>query len=43
MTEGELRTKFDDNASGFLSDERRARLVGEIDRLETLEDSKLLL
>jgi hypothetical protein len=30
----ELRAKFDDNASGFLSEKQRDRLASEIDRLE---------
>jgi 2-methylcitrate dehydratase PrpD len=43
MTSAELRAKFDDNASGFLSVEARARLAEEIQRLETLPDAKVLL
>jgi 2-methylcitrate dehydratase PrpD len=43
MTYQELRAKFDDNASGFLSAEARARVADEIERLETLSDSKVLL
>jgi 2-methylcitrate dehydratase PrpD len=39
MTRAELRTKFDENASGFLSPERRDRLASEIDRLEQLPDA----
>ena len=36
MTYAELRAKFDDNASGFLSPEARTRLADEIQCLETL-------
>ena len=39
MTYQELRAKFDDNASGFLSAEQRDRLAQVIDRLETLPDA----
>jgi 2-methylcitrate dehydratase PrpD len=35
MTPEEVRAKFDDNASGFLSPERRDQLAGAIERLET--------
>lgn len=41
MTYHELRAKFDDNASGFLSSEQRDRLANEIDRLETLPAARL--
>ncbi len=43
MTYQELRAKFEDNASGFLSADARDRLASEIQRLETLTDAKLLL
>lgn len=43
MTYNELRAKFDDNASGFLSVEQRAHLAEQIDRLETLGSAKVLL
>jgi hypothetical protein len=36
MTYEELRAKFDDNAGGFLSSEKRDRLAVEIGRLESL-------
>ena len=43
MTYQELRAKFDDNASGFLSAEARARVADQIQRLEVLADAKTLL
>jgi 2-methylcitrate dehydratase PrpD len=43
MTYQELRAKFDDNASGFLSGEQRNRLAGEIDELETLPNANTLM
>ncbi len=43
MTYQELRAKFEDNASGFLSAEARGRLADQIQRLETLPDAKILL
>jgi 2-methylcitrate dehydratase PrpD len=43
MTDEELRAKFDDNASGFLSPEQRDRLALEIDGLENLPDATRLL
>ncbi len=43
MTREELRAKFDDNASGFLSAEKRHHLVEELARLETAPDAKQLL
>jgi len=43
MTYQELRAKFDDNASGFLSGEQRNRLAGEIDQLETLPNANILM
>jgi 2-methylcitrate dehydratase PrpD len=39
MTYQELRAKFDDNASGFLSGEQRDRLASEIDRLECIANA----
>ena len=38
----ELRSTFDDNASGFLSAKERDRLAEEIDRLETLPNGNVL-
>ena len=43
MTHEELRTKFEENASGFLSQEQRHRLLQKIDGLSTLASAKLLL
>ena len=43
MTYAELRAKFDENASGFLSPDRRSALADEIGRLEQLSDASLLL
>jgi 2-methylcitrate dehydratase PrpD len=43
MSETELRAKFDDNASGFLSLARRDRLVQEIAGTENLPDVRLLV
>jgi 2-methylcitrate dehydratase PrpD len=43
MTDEELRAKFDDNASGFLSPEQRDRLALEIDGLENLPNATRLL
>ena len=43
MTHQELRAKFDENASGFLSPATRAGLADQIDRLERLPDAKLLV
>jgi 2-methylcitrate dehydratase PrpD len=42
MTYEELRTKFDDNAGGFLSAEKRDRLAVEIGRLESLPAASYL-
>jgi hypothetical protein len=42
MSREELRTKFDENASGFLAPERRDRLASEIDRLDELPDASAL-
>jgi len=39
MSRAELRAKFDENASGFLSPARRDRLASEIDKLEQLPDA----
>jgi 2-methylcitrate dehydratase PrpD len=38
MSEAELRTKFDENASEFLDADARLRLADTIGRLETLDD-----
>ena len=43
MTYAELRAKFDENASGFLSREQRDRLADNIGVLETLPDAKALV
>ncbi len=43
MTYRELRAKFDDNASGFLSAQQRDSLAGEIDSLETLPHANILV
>ncbi len=43
MTYEEIRAKFDENASGFLSAARRDKLAGLIKRLETLEDASELV
>ena len=43
MTYQELRAKFDDNARGFLSGDARARIAGEIERLEMLPDASVLV
>jgi 2-methylcitrate dehydratase PrpD len=43
MTYEELRAKFDDNSSGFLSAEQRNRLTSEIDRLESIPDASYML
>jgi 2-methylcitrate dehydratase PrpD len=43
MTYQELRAKFDDNASAFLSAAARTRVADEIQRLETLPDAKILV
>ncbi len=43
MTYAELRAKFEDNAGGLLSADRRARLADEIQRLEALPDAKVLV
>ncbi len=43
MTYAELRAKFDENASGFLSKEQRDRLADAIGVLETLPDAKALV
>ena len=42
MDEAELRAKFDDNASGFLSSAQRDRLAQEIARTERLPDARVL-
>lgn len=43
MTYGEIRAKFDENASDFLSAERRDLITDEIGRLEYLEDASVLI
>ena len=43
MSESELRTKFDENASGFLSPVERVRLAEEIERLDHLPDSRTIV
>lgn len=43
MTDAELRRKFDENASGFLSSDARDRLAGEIRQLERLPDASVLV
>jgi 2-methylcitrate dehydratase PrpD len=43
MTREELRAKFDENASGFLSPAGRERLASEIDGLERLPDASTLV
>jgi 2-methylcitrate dehydratase PrpD len=43
MSYEELRAKFDDNASGFLSAEQRQLLVQQISQLDTLPSSNLLI
>ena len=43
MTYPELRAKFDENASGLLSADVRARVADAIQRLELLPDAKVLL
>jgi 2-methylcitrate dehydratase PrpD len=43
MSDAELRSKFDRNASGFLTSGERGRLMDEIQRLEMLADASSLL
>jgi 2-methylcitrate dehydratase PrpD len=43
MTYEEIRAKFDENASGFLSVARRDKLAGQIQHLETLADASELV
>ena len=43
MTYQELRAKFDENASGFLSADARARVADQIQDLDRLPDARLLL
>jgi hypothetical protein len=43
MTYEELRRKFDDNASGFLSSARGDALRENIDRLEALPNANILV
>jgi len=42
MTDEDLRTKFDENASGFLTKEQRDRVVDQIQCLESLSDASSL-
>ena len=43
MTVEELRRKFDENASGFLSSDARRRLAAQIHQLDRLPDASVLL
>ncbi|MNC93196.1 hypothetical protein D3C83_97710 [compost metagenome] len=43
MTFDELRTKFEDNASGFLSADERQRLVETTAHLDELDDVRTLV
>ena len=43
MTYDELRAKFDENASGFLSKDQRDRIANEIRRLEHMNDAGSLV
>jgi 2-methylcitrate dehydratase PrpD len=43
MSESELKAKFDDNVSGFLSPARRDRLAQEIGRTENLPDARTIV
>ena len=43
MTPDELRAKFNENASGFLSAQQRDHLVNEIDLLESLQSASTVL
>jgi 2-methylcitrate dehydratase PrpD len=43
MTYEELREKFDENSSGFLSNSQRDRLAGTIQKLDELPDASALL
>jgi 2-methylcitrate dehydratase PrpD len=43
MTYAELRAKFDENASGFLSPAERAHLAEQIQHLELLPDARILI
>jgi 2-methylcitrate dehydratase PrpD len=43
MTDEELRAKFDDNASGFLSPSQRDRLEDTIAHTEQLPDARALI
>jgi 2-methylcitrate dehydratase PrpD len=43
MTPAQLRAKFDENASGVLSEPERTRLAEEIDRLDGLDDAAALV
>lgn len=43
MSESELRRKFDDNASGFLSHDERGRLADQIAKTEQLTDASRIV
>jgi 2-methylcitrate dehydratase PrpD len=43
MSYAEIRSKFDENSSGFLGPEQRDRLAGEIQRLDQLSDASRVL
>lgn len=43
MTYAELHAKFDENASGFLSPAERAHLAEQIQRLELLQEARILV
>jgi 2-methylcitrate dehydratase PrpD len=43
MSRAEIRAKFDENASEFLTVERRAQLAEQIERLELLDDAGALV
>ena len=43
MSHEELRAKFDDNSSRFLSEAQRNRVADEIQRLETLPDASVII
>jgi hypothetical protein len=43
MTYEELRAKFEENTSGFLSAEARARVAEGIRRVDSLADAKIIL
>ena len=43
MTDAELRAKFDDNASGFLSQSARDRLADQIGDVENMPSASALV